>query len=468
MFIVVLTIVVLLFVLLVQLDTRSVAAVSSEAIGATRGSFDDRNGMPLLFTRLIAGRPSRVSVFPDLDTLLGYRDSRGAWHGLESRYGSLLDARAARQDWRTVLLHLSGHAARGGSVRLTLDMRLQAAAERALGKHLGAIVAIDPRTGGVLAMATRPACSSVTLASGAGESRCRKRPDSPLLNRATQLIVPPGSSFKIVTLSAAFDTGRFTLDSIFSGADVFGPSPYFDNVEYPSNVTRTDLVQLTLAQALAFSDNFTFAHIGLTLGSDTLLRYAHRFGVGRHIPFDLPLKSSIVADGQLHPDLSVLARSSFGGSPDRVSPLQMALIASAVANRGVLMAPHLVQETLSASGHVLTRYRTHPMGRVMSEQAAREVTTWMVFVVDHGSGFPAQIPGVEVAGKTGTAVSGGARANAWFIAFAPARQPVVAVAVLRQFSGEGFKFAAPLAHQVLLAALREHSLQMKPSPAPKR
>jgi peptidoglycan glycosyltransferase len=345
-------------------------------------------------------------------------------------------------------------------VRLTLDERLQKVAEQALGGNRGAVVALDPGTGAVLAMASSPSCPPAELATAAGLDRCRANSHQPLLNRATSLLLAPGSSFKIVTLSAAIDSGKFSLGSIFAGANAFGPSPYFDNSTYPSNVTRSDLTQLTLAQALAFSDNFAFAHIGLTLGAGTLLRYAHRYLVGRPIPFDLPVQPSRVANGSVHPSRSVLAQTAFGAQVDAVTPLQMALIAATVANRGTMMAPYLVSGLESGSGTTIWRYHPHRLSRVMSPASARQVTTGMIFVVDHGSGFKAQISGMKVAGKTGTAASGGAKPHAWFISFAPARHPVVAVAVLREFSGEGFQYAAPIARNILIAALQERGFKV--------
>jgi peptidoglycan glycosyltransferase len=303
-------------------------------------------------------------------------------------------------------------------------------------------------------MVSKPDCSPAQLAQAGSHRSCARDPARPLVNRAISRVYAPGSAFKIVTLSAALDTGRFHLSDIFSGADAWGPSPYFNNLLYPSNVTRSDLTQLTLAQALAFSDNFTFAHIGLTLGAPTLLRYAHRFYIGRSIPFDYPVRASSIASGLAHPDNATLAQNSFGAPVDQVTPLQMALIASAVANHGVLMAPHLVKSIRAAAGRTIYRYAVHALGRVMSARGAAQVTAGMEFVVNHGSGFNAQIHGMKVAGKTGTAESGSSKANAWFICFAPADDPVVAVAVLHQFSGEGFEFAAPIARKVLIAALR--------------
>lgn len=434
-------------------DLAAAQARARQSAGLTRGAIEDRNGAPLAYTANQRGKPVRRYSLPSLALPVGYQAPTRRWHGVERLYNDFLGATRAQGDWRTFFLNLQGKPAEGGTVRLTLDRSVQAVADKALGNAKGAAVALDPRTGEVLAMVSKPYCRPEDLASAATYRQCSKDRDQPLLDRATNLLLPPGSSFKIVTLSAGIDTGRFHLDQLFSGADAFGPSPYFDNETYPSNITRTDLTQITLAQALAFSDNFTFAHIGLTLGAPTFLRYAHRFYLGKRIPFIYPVQPSVVANGDNHPSNSVLAQSSFGGTTDRVTPLQMALIASTVANRGVMMAPQLVEELRSASGAVTYHFRREPLGRVISAKSAREVTDGMVFVVNHGSGYLAQIKGIQVAGKTGTAASGAYFPHAWFICFAPAYKPVVAVAVLHEFSGEGFKYAAPIARKILVAAL---------------
>jgi peptidoglycan glycosyltransferase len=441
-------------------DDQASAARAAQDTGRTRGSIVDRNGVPLAWTQVVSGTPVFKERESDLSTALGFRDPYGRWHGLESSYDGILTAAHARHDWRTFFLNLRGAPAAGDIVRTTLDARLQHVAASALGSHRGAVVAIQPQTGEVLSFVSSPSCSAAQLAVPAGYKACAGNGHRPLLRRATELLLPPGSSFKIVTLSTAIDTGAFDLDSVFSGADAFGPSPYFDNSTYPSNVTRSDLTQLTLAQALAFSDNFTFAHIGLTVGASKLLRYAHRFYVGRRIPFAYPVARSRIADDNPSPSSAQVARSAFGAPDDLVTPLQMALIASAVANKGTLMAPHLVADTEDASGQVQSTFMDHSLGRVMSRKSAEQVTKGMEFVVQHGSGFKAQIHGIGVAGKTGTAASGADLPHAWFICFAPASHPVVAVAVLREFSGEGFKYAAPVARKVMVAALQQKGFRV--------
>jgi peptidoglycan glycosyltransferase len=449
------------FAFLAHVDDRAGAARVRENRGLMRGPILDRNGRPLAFTQVLGNRPVRRYTVASAEPVTGYQDSRGRWYGLEAKFDGFLEGTADRTGWNAFFQHLQGRSIRGGRLRLTIDSKLQAAAAAVLGKSRGAIVAIEPKTGDVLALATKPYCSSTALVHPRALLVCRRDPRRPLQDRATQLLVPPGSAFKIVAFSAAMDTRRFSLNSVFTGADAFGPSPYFDNEAYPSNITFGDMTQVAMLRALAFSDNFVFAHIGLTLGGATLLKYAHRYRVGRHIPFELPVASSIIANGHSHPTVAEVAQSSFGAEVDQVTPIQMALIAATVANGGVMMAPHLVKDFEDSSGHVVARFHDRSLGRIMSPRAARDVRTGMVYVVDQGSGFEAQIPGIKVGGKTGTAQAHAFYPHAWFLAFAPARNPVIAVAVLREYAGEGYEFAAPLARRILVTALRERGYKVR-------
>lgn len=451
----------LAFTAISGLDDRSAAVAAADRAGAGRGAILDRSGNPLALTVYRDGIATRDYPLPDTWLTVGYDDPSSKWHGMERIYDRLLDPLSSRTALHTAADRLAGTVAQGDRLRLTIDSRLESVAYQALRQYQGAAVALDPRTGEVLALVSTPACPATALENASGAKACAANPSAPLRNRAIDTLFSPGSTFKTVTLSAALDTGRFHLTDVFSGADAFGPSPYFDNSVYPSNVTRADLTQLTLPQALAFSDNFTFAHIGLTVGASNLLKYAHRYRLGRRIPFDFPVQPSVVADGLSNPPKSVLAQASFGGSVDRVTPLQMALIVSAIGNHGVMMAPHLVRDVESPSGTILQRSRPRTLARVVRPHTAFDETTALKFVVDHGSGFKAQITGVAVAGKTGTAYSGGDKPNAWFICYAPARDPVVAVAVLHQFSGEGFEYAAPIARQIMVAALQEHGYRVR-------
>lgn len=447
----------LLFLALARFEDSASGAAWGETHSVFDGSFLDASG------RIMAGPGTSASDDRSLDTvhLVGYESPGGQRTGLMGLYSSQLTARSARSDWRTFFLHLAGRPARGQDVILTVDRQLQRVAAAAVSHTQGAAIAVDPQTGDILAMASSPSCRRASLRERTGMHRCLSDSTHPLRNRVLDEVHAPGSIFKIVTLSAALDTGRFTLSSTFAGVDAFGPSPYFDNSEYPSNVTRTDLPVLTLPQALAFSDNFAFAHIGLTLGAATMLDYARRFGIDASIPFDLPVQPSEVAAGRSTISKSQLAQMAFGAPVDQVTPLQMAMITATIANHGVMLRPRIVVGLRRQGSRSGTFRKPIVFKRVLSPQAASDITSAMTFVVDHGSGYPAQIAGVRVAGKTGTAASGANKPNAWFISFAPAEHPVVAVAVLHEFSGEAFKHAAPLARRLLVAALKNRGYRVK-------
>lgn len=416
-------------------DTTVDATQARQALGLTRGSIVDVRRIPLASVTQRNGAAYMIYRDPGLTPALGRRGARGRWDGLELTYDDVLRVHPTEPPWRALASHVMGRVEHGDTVQLTIDDRLQRVAEHALGNHAGAIVALDPATGAIRALVGGP--------KGGADDRA--------INR----LYAPGSIFKIVTLSAALDSGRYRLNDVFSGSDVFGPSPYFDNLAYPSNITRTDLSAITLKQALAFSDNFTYAHVGVSLGQALWSSYARRFGIGRRLSFPFPVSVSHVLDDNSRPSTAELARSSFGAADDQVTVLQMAMITAAVANRGVLMAPRLVDRVTRPDGSALVKYPPRILARVMAPRSAREVGRAMAFVVNHGSGLYAQIPGVQVCGKTGTADSGAAIPHAWFIAFAPEKHPVLAVAVLREFSGEGFRYAAPLSRRVLIAALQE-------------
>jgi len=445
----VLTLAVILFSAFVRLDEATDSALARESVGSVRGAMVAANGQTIV-SSAPSGEP-QISL-PGLAPIVGYRDPAGRWHGLEGAYESVLSGESRRHGLGAFFAHLTGHSIQGGNLNLTIEPFLQRVAAAALGAHRGAVVALDPRTGAVLAIVSSPSCNPSVLATPAGYRHCSADPHKPLLDRPIDFLGAPGSSFKIVTLTAALDTETFQLDTVFSGADIFGPSPYFDNSEYPSNITTPGFTALTLSQALAFSDNFTFAHIGIVLGSNVLRRYARRYYIGRRIPFDLRVAVSHTLAGLANPSTAVLAQSSFGAPTDMVTPLQMAIIAETVANGGVAMRPFIVRSE-ELNGAVVATTKPEALGRVMSPASASNVTEAMSFVVNHGSGYAAQISGIQVAGKTGTAASGRDKPNAWFIAFAPADHPRIAVAVLKQFSGEGATAAAPIARKVILAAL---------------
>lgn len=354
---------------------------------------------------------------------------------------------------------LTGATPGGDTVQSTLVPAAQRAAMSALAGREGAVVAIDPRTGAVEVLASSPSFNPNLEGSRSGRAKLNSLPGSSLFNRATQGGYAPGSTFKIVTASAALDTGAFTPESTLSGRNgiVISGVPL-------QNDSGDSYGQLTLTKALALSVNTVYAQVAERVGNAAMERYMRRFGFGAKPQLDYPAgemsASGEYFEGRLTPPISELVdlgRLGIGQDRLRVTPLQMAEVAAAVANRGTLMRPHLTQRIIDPDGRTVTQITPEAQARVMSPNTAAQVTKMMEAVVNEGTGTTAQIPGVQVAGKTGTAeiVSGQATNNAWFIAFAPASKPTVAVAAtVAKVPGYGATYAAPVAKQVIEALLR--------------
>jgi penicillin-binding protein A len=359
---------------------------------------------------------------------------------------------------QSILDELQGRKRQGDTVLTTLRPAAQRTAMTALGEHAGAVVAIQPRTGAVEVMASTPSYDANTLTSSSAYERLTRDPASPLVNRATQFGYAPGSAFKVVTAVAAIDSGQFTSESTVSGRNevpISGVPLKNDNNE--------SLGQITLTEALAKSVNTVYAQVAEQVGKQTMARYMSRFGFDRKPRLDYPAEemssSGEYRNGRLLAPTSTyvdVGRMGIGQDKLQVTPLQMAEVAAAVANHGTLMAPHLASAIIEPDGRVVQRISPKAQSVVMKPSTSASVTKMMEAVVNEGTGTSAQIPGVQVAGKTGTAETqiGAAINNVWFIAFAPAQNPTVAVAVtLKGVPGFGAAFAAPVAKQVMEALL---------------
>jgi penicillin-binding protein A len=377
--------------------------------------------------------------------VLGYRSAQYGLAGVESRYDPQLLGLPAQDPWQVVLRAI-GQPSQGNDVVLTVDTTVQQAAEAALGGSRGAVVALDPRTGAVLALVSHPTFDPATL--DADWPTILHDPATPLLDRATQGQYPPGSAFKTITLAAALLSGRVTQRSMFE-------CPGFITV---AGGTITDFQgeahgRIRVPQAFALSCNVAFVRIGLLTGAEAILKMARAFGLGRAPRFDLPTAPGSLPDPRAL-GLRGLAQISFGQGSLLVSPLQMCLVAAAIANHGIMMRPFLLSQLRTPGGRIIETYAQRGSRAVLPSWVAAEIASDMIGVVRGGTGTAAQIPGVEVAGKTGTAENPHGRTDAWFIAFAPADRPQVAVAVLVENAGGGSDVAAPAARQVLQAALR--------------
>jgi peptidoglycan glycosyltransferase len=355
---------------------------------------------------------------------------------------------------QSILDQLQGRKPQGDTVITTLVPSAQRTATAALGEHEGAVVALDPRTGAVEVMASTPSYNANAAASQSAFERITHEPGSPLVNRALEFGYAPGSTFKVVTAVAAIDSGLLTPESIVDGRNDVPISGLL-----LKNDNNESLGPITLTEGLVKSVNTVYAQVAERLGKQTMARYMRRFGFDRKPQLDYPAEEmsssgEYLGERLLSPTSTYVdvGRMGIGQDKLRVTPLQMAEVAATVANRGTLMVPHLTSAIADPDGRVIERIASKAQSVVMKPSTAAAVTKMMEAVVNEGTGTSAQIPGVQVAGKTGTAETqiGAAINNVWFIAFAPAQNPTVAVAVtLKAVPGQGASFAAPVAKQVM-------------------
>lgn len=376
---------------------------------------------------------------------LGYNSLRYARAGVERVYNEELSGQAGILGVTGLWDQVTGQPRRGADLKLSIDMDVQRAAAQALGKRKGAVVALDPRTGAVLAMVSYPRYDPNDLEDIWKD--LNEDPDSPLLNRPVQGLYPPGSVFKIITAGAGLQTGTVTPDTEFIDTgtvtfDGYEVHNYDDRVYGSHDFTR----------AFASSINTTFAKVGVDMGAETLAAFAESFGFGKDVPWGMGGSKGRFPDPAGLDDAG-LAQVSFGQAGVLSSPLLMALAAAAVANGGTIMEPYLVQQVLDYHGRVLRETRPKVWLKAVSGETAATLTDLMIQVVRRGTGTAAALDGVQVAGKTGTAEVADADPHAWFAGFAPARDPEVVVCVLIENGGSGGSVAAPVARQVLAAAL---------------
>lgn len=374
--------------------------------------------------------------------------------GLELSRGSEL--RGIQTGLSSIFGQLGGSTQVGDDVYTSLDPKAQAEARSLLAGRVGSVVAITPSTGDIKVMYSNPTYNdNDPSAAGANVSR---------FNNATQGGFPPGSTFKVVTTAAALDSGKFTPDSMINGK-----SPLTVSGFPLENDGDTSYGDVTLTDALTNSINTVYAQVGQDVGRSTMETYMKRFGFYSVPPLDYPPDEMIAsgvrngAGGKLlyptDPNVD-LGRMSIGQERLLVTPLQMAMVASAIANGGKLMVPHLTTKVLNQDGQSVETVNPSVYSQVVKPQIAAQETQMMTDVVEEGTGQAANLEGIKVAGKTGTAQVGSSGSDlddAWFIGFAPVEHPKVAVAVVLPNiqNGYGGVYAAPIAAEVIKTLLGE-------------
>ncbi|HEX5500171.1 MAG TPA: penicillin-binding transpeptidase domain-containing protein, partial [Thermomicrobiales bacterium] len=447
------------------IDPATGAVVSNPRLaadlGTGRGRILDRNGTVLAETIDDGDLPRRVAPDPAAAPVVGYFSPRlyGAT-GLEAAYDDALAGRASGNALQRELDRLLGRTQPGLDLHLTLDAGLQDLADRELAGRRGAAVLLDARTGAVLALASSPHIDASRLggtdAAGSADAQAywatiADDPAAPLLPRATQGMLTPGSVFKVITAAAALDSGAATPDSTYEDDGQFTIQGH--TIDDPN---RPDASQTTwtLTQALGWSLNAVFAQVGLQLGADRLRDMAARFGFGGAIPFDLPVTPSQLASnpGDLT-NPATLADTAFGQGEIAATPLQMALVAACVANDGRIMRPYLVDRATAQDGGVAWQTEPSVWRRPIGDAAAGELAQMMVWGTTEGGYRAAAIPGYTVGGKTGTAETGHGTTHAWFIGWASDGPRAYAVAVVVEEGGSGGGVALPIGRDLLAAAL---------------
>lgn len=435
-------------------NTRGIA----EQMRAQRGEIRTRDGMVL--ARSVENGPGTYRrEYPQHGTaahVVGYSSAKYGRAGIESVANDILTGERTIATWKEAVESAAGLPVPGDDVVLTIDSTVQKAAESALGDRTGAIVVLDPRSGAVLASASNPGFDP-GLVDSQWETLSGASGATHLLDRTRQALYAPGSTFKVVTLTGAYSSGVATPKSTYSGPGSIeiGNAPI-------TNFEGGSYGKMDLITATARSVNTVFAQLADELGAQRLVEQAKRFGFTKKLSFELPVKTSLMPD----PDEMTEWETAWAGvgqpvgehdSPagPQATVLQMALIAAGIGNDGVVMRPYIIDriDPSADSAAIITGPRKWLVAT--DKATADQVTDAMVKVVRSGSGTRAAVDGVKVAGKTGTAeVAEDAPTNAWFIAFAPAENPTVAIAVVIEGGGIGGRVAAPAARPVLEAALR--------------
>jgi penicillin-binding protein A len=434
-----------------------------------RGEITTADGKVIATSKNVGGVYKYQRVYPlgpEYAPATGY-DALYTASGIESAENSFLTGNSSKLAVRNVIDMITNKPRKGATVQLTLDSNAQNAAWKALqasGKS-GAVVALNPQTGAILAMASYPSYDPNQLAVldgtqlNANDAKLQKDPNQPLLNRATGATFPPGSTFKIVTSSAAFSQGNSSPNAVVSAPTSLQlPQSTARLTNDNGEVCGTGNNKATIITAFTLSCNTAFANIGMQLGSATLKSMAEKYGMNDP---NLKIPSPVAQSNfPLEPDLATTALSAIGQKDDTVTPLQEAMFSAAIANNGTLMKPYLVQQVQAADLSIIDSAAPTALSQPVSTNVAAEIKQMMVSVVNSPNGtaaaFANAIPGVQIAGKTGTAQNGQNNSglnDAVFTSFAAHGNRSMAVGVIIQGGGYGAAAAAPIAVDVLKAYL---------------
>ncbi|WP_420111383.1 peptidoglycan D,D-transpeptidase FtsI family protein [Pseudactinotalea sp.] len=389
--------------------------------------------------------------------------------GIEDKSNAVLNGSDSSLLFQRIQQLFTGGSQQGGSVELTIDPAAQQAAWDLLGNQRGAVVALDPKTGAILALVSKPSYDPNVLAGHTGSevnaawTELLEDPDDPMINRTIAGdLYAPGSTFKLIDLAMLLETGDYTPDSEVPAPTIYTPPGTSTGIQNPGGAVCGNGETATLTEALRVSCNTPFAQLAVQHGAQALQEQAQAFGFNQDLSIPMTVTHSTLGSDFDSND-PALAQTSIGQRSVRVTPLQMAMVSAAIANDGSLMRPYLVATERGPNLAVVSETQPSEFSQPISASTASLMTDMMVNVVDNGTGWPGQVSGVSVAGKTGTAQSGveGVAPTAWFTAFAPADDPQIAIAVVVEEGGDlgneatGAQVAAPIAAGVIEAVLGE-------------
>jgi len=410
------------------------------------GMIIDKNGEKLAYSKKNGDSFKREYPYAAITAnVVGYDSFKYGSTGIESTFNNYLTGMNNQLRHLGAISHLFSNQP-GNNVLLTIDAKIQEAAYRELGENRGAIVVIVPRTGAILAMVSKPSFNPNTL--DQQWEQISSASTSPLLNRATQGLYPPGSVIKVMMADAALSEKITDMNTtIHCEGALTVPPDYI--LEESGHVAHGNL---NLEQALAVSCNVTFGTLALKLGDNKMAKTFDRYGFKRPIGSELQEVESYL------PDINSLANGDLaqlgiGQGSLLVTPLRMAMLVSTFANKGIIMKPYIVNRITDFNGQTIKEFKPEEWLTPTSSQLADIISNMMVTVVNKGTGSGARLAGIKVAGKTGTAENAHGASHAWFIGFAPADNPEVAIAVIVENAGSGGSIAAPIAGRILALAL---------------
>ena len=391
--------------------------------------------------------------------VVGYYSQQYGTMGIENTQNDTLTGSKDYSSWQNALNSLAGISEPGNSVQLTIDSRIQRAAEQALAGRVGAIVALDPRSGAVLAWASAPTFDNTNIQAAIEAANASGGADTSMYDRATLALYTPGSTFKVLTLASALENGLATLDTTYDspGRMEIGGSDVV-------SIGERGHGKISLAKAFALSSNTVFGQVADGLGAEKLVATARAFGYGQQLGLDFTTAASVMPNPEEMTEWELAWAGAGqpvgqGHTPGpQATVMQNALMAATIANNGIAMNPYVVSQILAPDGTVLKTTRGHSLGQAVGSGTAEQVKQAMLDVVQNGTGSAAAIAGVKVAGKTGTAETNNANANSTFVGFAPYDTPTVAIAVVIEQNAKGEESAAAVGGQVLRAALATQGL----------